>query len=221
MTLDKPDSALCRILLFMSLTNSVMLNHWSYWEAAMWSKTSVYSIGARECIKWRWGGIIFTPLSSLENEPDNLRRHLPLKIIKLPWNKTFGSVSIHNLFICLYKSSVFCRLCSNMLHQMGLTLILSSHTVSQLQPLQQLAVVKKQSVCVKRKERKLSDQVEVSIRASAVLRLAWHICRIASIRNKLTWCISFNLFFDSANCNIPNLLGQINLFSRPLWTNKR
>ncbi|XP_070707550.1 kinesin-like protein KIF22 [Pempheris klunzingeri] len=32
--------------------------------------------------------------------------------------------------------------------------------VSQLQPLQQLAVVKKQSVCVKKKERKLSDQVE-------------------------------------------------------------
>ncbi|XP_074518937.1 kinesin-like protein KIF22 [Halichoeres trimaculatus] len=32
--------------------------------------------------------------------------------------------------------------------------------VSQLQPLQQLAVVRKQSVCVKKKERKLSDQVE-------------------------------------------------------------
>ncbi|XP_037610514.1 kinesin-like protein KIF22 [Sebastes umbrosus] len=32
--------------------------------------------------------------------------------------------------------------------------------VSQLQPLQQLAVVKKQSVCVKKKEGKLSDQVE-------------------------------------------------------------
>ncbi|XP_041819137.1 kinesin-like protein KIF22 isoform X2 [Chelmon rostratus] len=32
--------------------------------------------------------------------------------------------------------------------------------VSQLQPLQQLAVVKKQSVCVKKKEKKLSDQVE-------------------------------------------------------------
>lgn len=64
--------------------------------------------------------------------------------------------------------------------------VVSSQSVSQLQPLQQLAVVKKQSVCVKKKERKLSDQVEVSIRASTVLRLARHICRIASIRKELT-----------------------------------
>lgn len=37
-------------------------------------------------------------------------------------------------------------------------------SVLELQPLQQLAVkVKKQSVCVKRKDRKIPDQAEVSI----------------------------------------------------------
>lgn len=57
-------------LFFMSLNNSVMFNHWSYWCAARWYKTFVHYLGARECIKWRWGGIIFMPYSSSESEPD-------------------------------------------------------------------------------------------------------------------------------------------------------
>ncbi|KAM8729399.1 kinesin-like protein KIF22 isoform 1-T2 [Acanthopagrus schlegelii] len=45
--------------------------------------------------------------------------------------------------------------------------------VSQLQPLQQLAVVKKQSVCVKRKERKLSDQVEPPDGKENIMESGW------------------------------------------------
>ncbi|XP_070847279.1 kinesin-like protein KIF22 [Chaetodon trifascialis] len=45
--------------------------------------------------------------------------------------------------------------------------------VSQLQPLQQLAVVKKQSVCVKKKERKLSDQVEPPDGKENIMENGW------------------------------------------------
>ncbi|KAM6964234.1 kinesin-like protein KIF22 [Tautogolabrus adspersus] len=45
--------------------------------------------------------------------------------------------------------------------------------VSQLQPLQQLAVVKKQSVCVKKKERKLSDQVEAPDGKENIMEPGW------------------------------------------------
>ncbi|KAE8284258.1 Kinesin-like protein KIF22 [Larimichthys crocea] len=45
--------------------------------------------------------------------------------------------------------------------------------VSQLQPLQQLAVVKKQSVCVKKKERKLSDQVELPDGKENIMNDGW------------------------------------------------
>ncbi|TMS22126.1 Kinesin-like protein KIF22 [Larimichthys crocea] len=45
--------------------------------------------------------------------------------------------------------------------------------VSQLQPLQQLAVVKKQSVCVKKKERKLSDQVELPDGKENIMKDGW------------------------------------------------
>ncbi|XP_035525597.1 kinesin-like protein KIF22 [Morone saxatilis] len=45
--------------------------------------------------------------------------------------------------------------------------------VSQLQPLQQLAVVKKQSVCVKKKGRKLSDQVEPPDGKENVMETGW------------------------------------------------
>lgn len=51
--------------------------------------------------------------------------------------------------------------------------MMSSPSVSELQSLQQLAVqVKKPSVCVKKKERKLSDQVEVSMLAFTLWCLA-------------------------------------------------
>ncbi|XP_062234529.1 kinesin-like protein KIF22 [Platichthys flesus] len=45
--------------------------------------------------------------------------------------------------------------------------------VSQLQPLKQLAVVKKQSVCVKKKERKLSDQVELPGGKENIMETSW------------------------------------------------
>lgn len=45
--------------------------------------------------------------------------------------------------------------------------------VSQLHPLQQLAVIKKQSVCVKKKERKLSDQVEPPDGKENVIENCW------------------------------------------------
>ncbi|XP_042364267.1 kinesin-like protein KIF22 [Plectropomus leopardus] len=45
--------------------------------------------------------------------------------------------------------------------------------VSQLQPLQQLAVVKKPSVCVKKKERKLSDQVEPPDGKENIMENGW------------------------------------------------
>ncbi|KAI3365687.1 hypothetical protein L3Q82_010770 [Scortum barcoo] len=45
--------------------------------------------------------------------------------------------------------------------------------VSQLQPLQQLAVVKKQSVCVKKKERKLSDLVEPPDGKENIMEKGW------------------------------------------------
>ncbi|XP_040922375.1 kinesin-like protein KIF22 [Toxotes jaculatrix] len=45
--------------------------------------------------------------------------------------------------------------------------------VSQLQPLQQLAVVRKQSTCVKKKERKLSDQVEPPDGKENLMENAW------------------------------------------------
>lgn len=45
--------------------------------------------------------------------------------------------------------------------------------VSQLQPLQQLAVVKKQSVCVKKREKKLSEQVEPPDGKENIMQNGW------------------------------------------------
>ncbi|KAM7370829.1 hypothetical protein PAMP_010345 [Pampus punctatissimus] len=45
--------------------------------------------------------------------------------------------------------------------------------VSQLQPLQQLTVVKKQSVCVKKKEKQLSDQVEPPDGKENIMQKSW------------------------------------------------
>lgn len=83
---------------------------------------------------------------------------------------------------------MFPRLCAGFIVYLGTLLLLSEYSnvpvwllitarvcmwfcvsVSDFQPLQQLAVqVKKQSVCVKRKETKLSDQAEVSIHISGL-----------------------------------------------------
>lgn len=58
------------------------------------------------------------------------------------------------------------------MHIKSIVCVVSSPSVSQLQPLQQLAVqVQKQSVCVKKKEKKLPGQVEVNIQLYAVLIL--------------------------------------------------